>query len=74
MEEKKMADLTKIVGVTISIGVSVIILGNVLVPIVNDLTGTDGALTEYAGLLSAIIVIVITAILMIGVRAISSRW
>lgn len=74
MEEKNMADLTKIVGVTISIGVSVIILGNVLVPIVNDLTGSDGALAEYAGLLSAIIVIVITAILMIGVRAISSRW
>ena len=74
MEEKNMADLTKIVGVTISIGVSVIILGNVLVPIVNDLTGTDGALSQYAGLLSAIIVIVITAILMIGVRAISSRW
>ena len=69
-----MADLTKIVGVTISIGVSTIILGNVLVPIVNDLTGTGGALEEYAGLLTAIIVIVITAILMIGVRAISTRW
>lgn len=69
-----MADMGKIVGATIGISVSVIVIANILVPVIQDNIGTDGALAEYSGLLSAVIIITIVGVLMIAVRLISSRY
>ena len=52
--------------------VSVIFVGSILAPQVAEYTGTNGALAEYSSLLGALVVIVIVAILMIGVRLITS--
>lgn len=69
-----MANMTAIVGATISIAVSVIVIANILVPVIQDNIGSDGALAEYSGLLSAVIIMTIVGVLMIAVRLISSRY
>lgn len=66
--------MTAIVGATISIAVSVIVIANILVPIINDNIGADGALAEYGSLLSAIVIMTIVGVLMIAVRIIGSRY
>ena len=68
-----MAGMGKIIAAVIGVTVSIIIIGTVLVPQVNTMTGTDGALTQYAGLLSAIVVISIVGCLMLVVGLISKR-
>jgi hypothetical protein len=68
-----MAGMGKIIAAVIGVTVSIIIIGTVLVPQVTSMTGTDGALTEYAGLLSAIVVISIVGCLMLVVGLISKR-
>ena len=69
-----MADMTKIVGATISIAVSVIVIANILVPVIQDNIGAEGALAEYSGLLSAVIIMTIVGVLMIAVKLIGSRY
>lgn len=65
-------NMNRILSAIIIATVSVIFVGSILAPQVAEYTGTDGALAEYSGLLSALVVIVIVAILMIGVRLITS--
>ena len=65
-------NMNRILSAIIVATVSVIFVGSVLAPQVAEYTGTNGALAEYSGLLGALVVIVIVAILMIGVRLITS--
>ena len=65
-------NMNRILSAIIIATVSVIFVGSILAPQVAEYTGTNGALAEYAGLLSALVVIVIVAILMIGVRLITT--
>ena len=66
-------DMAKIVGATISIAVSVIVLATVLAPTIAEYTATDGSLAKYSSLLGAIVVMCIVGILMVAVRLISDR-
>ena len=66
-------DMAKIVGATISIAVSVIVLATVLAPTIAEYTATDGSLAKYSSLLGAILVMCIVGILMVAVRLISDR-
>lgn len=68
-----MAGMGKIIAAVIGVTVSIIIIGTVLVPQVTSMTGTNGALAEYSGLLSAIVVISIVGCLMLAVSLISKR-
>ena len=65
-------NMNRILSAIIIATVSVIFVGSILAPQVAEYTGTNGALAEYSGLLGALVVIVIVAILMIGVRLITS--
>ena len=65
-------NMNHILSAIIVATVSVIFVGSILAPQVAEYTGTNGALAEYSGLLGALVVIVIVAILMIGVRLITS--
>lgn len=65
-------NMNRILSAIIIATVSVIFVGSILAPQVAEYTGTNGALAEYTGLLSALVVIVIVAILMIGVRLITT--
>ena len=65
-------NMNRILSAIIIATVSVIFVGSILAPQVAEYTGESGALAEYAGLLSALVVIVIVAILMIGVRLITT--
>lgn len=67
-----MANMSKILSAIIAATVSVIVIGSVLAPQITEYTGTNGALAEYSGLLGAVVVISIVAVLMIAVRLISS--
>ena len=62
-----------IVGAIIAATVSVIIVGTVLAPQVAEYAGEGGALAEYAGLLGAVVVLSIVAILMIAVRLVTNK-
>lgn len=68
-----MAGMGKIIAAVIGVTVSIIIIGTVLVPQVSTLSGSGGALEDYAGLLSAIVVISIVGCLMLAVSLISRR-
>lgn len=68
-----MADMSKIVGAVIAISVSVIVIATILAPTIADYTGSGGALADYAGLLGAVIVMVIVGVLMVAVKLISSK-
>ena len=65
-------NMNRILSAIIIATVSVIFVGSILAPQVAEYTGTNGALAEYSGLLGALVVIVIVAILMIGVSLITS--
>lgn len=69
-----MADMTKIVGAVIAIAVSVIVIATILAPTIAEYTAESGALAEYAGLLGAVIVMVIVGVLMVAVKLISSKF
>lgn len=66
-----MGSMNKILGAIIAATVAVIVIGSVLAPQITQYTGTNGALADYAGLLGAVVVISIVAVLMIAVRLIS---
>lgn len=52
---------------------SVIVVATVLAPTIAEYTGSSGALAEYSGLLSAVMVMCIVGVLMVAVRLISTR-
>lgn len=66
-----MGMMTKIVSGVIAATVSVIVVSSVLAPTITDASGSGGALAEYSGLLGAVLVLSIVAILMIAVRLIT---
>lgn len=66
-----MGMMTKIVSGVISATVAVIVVSSVLAPTITDATSSGGALNEYSGLLGAVLVLSIVAILMIAVRLIT---
>lgn len=63
--------MSGILSAIIAATVSVIVIGSVLAPQIAEYSGSDGALAEYSGLLGAVVVISIVAVLMIAVRLIS---
>lgn len=65
-------DMKTIISAVIGISVSVIVCATVLAPALSDYTATGGALEEYKGLLSAVMIMMIVAILMVAVRLITS--
>ena len=69
-----MANMGGIIAAVIGVTVSIIIIGTVLVPQVSSLSGSGGALEDYAGLLSAIVVISIVGCLMLVVGLISRKY
>ena len=69
-----MADsMGKIVGVVISITVSIIVVGTVLSPAITEYSASGAALESYAGILSAIVIMSIVGCLMLAVRLISNK-
>lgn len=64
----------RIVGATIAIAVSVIVIATILAPTIADYTGTGGALAEYSGILGAVIIMTIVGVLMVAVKLISSKY
>lgn len=69
-----MADLMRIVGATIAIAVSVIVIATILAPTIADYTGTGGALAEYSGILGAVVIMTIVGVLMVAVKLISNKY
>lgn len=69
-----MADLMRIVGATIAIAVSVIVIATILAPTIAEYVGEGGALAEYSGILSAVVIMTIVGVLMVAVKLISSKY
>lgn len=69
-----MADLMRIVGATIAIAVSVIVIATILSPTITEYVGEGGALAEYSGILSAVVIMTIVGVLMVAVKLISSKY
>ena len=68
-----MADMAKIVGAVIAIAVSVIVIATILAPTIAEYTASGQALESYAGLLSAVTIMVIVGVLMVAVKLISAK-
>lgn len=68
-----MANMSSIVAAVISISVSIIVIATILAPTVSQYVADGQALEEYAGLLGAVIVMVIVGTLMVAVRLVSSK-
>lgn len=64
-------NMNKILSSIVVATVSVIFIGSVLAPQISTYTAESGALHEWAGLLGAVVVITIVAVLMISVRLIT---
>lgn len=71
---KNLADMTKIIGAVIAIAVSVIVIATILAPTIAEYTASGQALETYAGLLGAVVVLVIVGVLMVAVKLISSKY
>lgn len=69
-----MADLMRIVGATIAIAVSIIVIATILAPTIAEYVGDGGALAEYSGILSAVVIMTIVGVLMVAVKLISSKY
>lgn len=69
-----MASMDSILGAVITIAVAIIVIATVLAPTVAEYIGTDGPLAEYSGLLSAVIIMCIVGVLMVGVRLVSRNY
>lgn len=69
-----MADLMRIVGATIAIAVSIIVIATILAPTISEYVGEGGALAEYSGILSAVVIMTIVGVLMVAVKLISSKY
>ena len=68
-----MADMTKIIGATIAIAVSVIVVATVLAPTIAEYTAEGAALADYASLLGAIVILTVVGVMMVAVKLISNR-
>lgn len=66
-------DMSKIIGGVIGITVSVIVIATVLAPQLSTYTASGGALEEYKGLLGAVIIMMIVAVLMVAVRLVTGK-
>ena len=66
--------MTKIIGAVIAIAVSVIVIATILAPTIAEYTASGQALETYAGLLGAVVVLVIVGVLMVAVNLISSKY
>lgn len=66
--------MTKIIGAVIAIAVSVIVIATILAPTIAEYTASGQALETYAGLLGAVVVLVIVGVLMVAVKLISSKY
>lgn len=64
--------MNKIVFGVIGMTVSVIVIATILAPTISDYTKEGAALAQYSGLLGAVLVLGILAVLMIAVRLIST--
>ena len=64
----------RIVGATIAIAVSIIVIATILAPTIAEYVGEDGALAEYSGILSAVVIMTIVGVLMVAVKLISSKY
>lgn len=64
----------RIVGATIAIAVSVIVIATILAPTIADYTGSNGALAEYSGILGAVVIMTIVGVLMVAVKLISNKY
>lgn len=69
-----MADLMRIVGATIAIAVSVIVIATILAPTIAEYVADGGALESYSGILSAVVIMTIVGVLMVAVKLISSKY
>lgn len=69
-----MADLMRIVGATIAIAVSVIVIATILAPTIAEYVAEGGALESYSGILSAVVIMTIVGVLMVAVKLISSKY
>lgn len=69
-----MVSMSSIIGAVITIAVSVIVIATILAPTVAEYTASGGALAEYGGILSAVVIMAIVGVLMVAVRLISSRY
>lgn len=64
----------RIVGATIAIAVSIIVIATILAPTIAEYVGDGGALAEYSGILSAVVIMTIVGVLMVAVKLISSKY
>lgn len=67
-------DMSKILGAVITISVAIIVIATVLAPTISEYAASGGALSEYSGLLSAVVIMCIVGVLMVAVRLISSKF
>lgn len=61
-----------ILGAIVTGTVAIIFIGSILAPQISQYTGTNGALSEYSGILGAVVVIAVVVVLMLFVRLITS--
>lgn len=61
-----------ILGAIVTGTVAIIFIGSILAPQITQYTGTNGALSEYSGILGAVVVIAVVVVLMLFVRLITS--
>ena len=65
-------NMKTLIAAVITISVSVIILATVLAPQIATYTAAGGALADYKGLLSAVVIMSVVAILMVAVRLVTN--
>ncbi len=65
-------DMKTVLGAIVTGTVAVIFIGSLLAPQVATYTGNGGALADYSGILGAVIVISVVAVLMLFVRLITT--
>lgn len=63
-------EMKKIVGAIVTISVSVILVGTMLAPQIELYTAEGGALESYSGILSAVVIVAVVAIMWVAVRLI----
>lgn len=66
-------NMSTIVGAIVGITVSIIVIATVLAPQLSTYTTTGGALEEYKGLLGAVVIMMIVAVLMVAVRLVTGK-
>lgn len=65
-------DMKTVLGAIVTGTVAVIFIGSLLAPQIAEYVGDGGALAEYSGILGAVIVISVVAVLMLFVRLITT--